>query len=68
MHSLVTQRTLLTETSGLWRNKEDAVKGGQGPQHRQARTIIPKMYEDINVKGFHLIIGDKLEEWRFTKD
>lgn len=52
----------------MWRNKEDAVKGGQGPQHRQARTIIPKMYEDINVKGFHLIIGDKLEEWRFTKD
>jgi hypothetical protein len=65
---VITHEALLTETSGLWRNKEDAVKGGQGPQHRQARTIIPRIYEDINVKGFHLIIGNNLEEWRFKKD
>lgn len=53
--------------SGLWRNKEDAFDGSQGPLHKQARAIIPLMYEDITVKGFHLSIGDNDTEWEFLK-
>lgn len=46
----------------------DAFNGSQGPQHKQAMAIIPSMYETINVKGFHLKIGDQVEEWEFLKD
>ena len=60
-------QTMLT-LIGLWRNKEDAFNGSQGPQHKQARAIIPSMYEDISVKGFHLSIGDNVAEWDFLKD
>ena len=49
----------------LWRSKEDAVKGGQGPWHKQARAIIPDMYEQIAIKGFRLIIEDDVSGWRF---
>jgi len=51
---------------GLWRNREDATKGGKGPWHKQARAIIPRMYEDICVKGLRLLIEDDVCEWEFS--
>ena len=50
---------------GLWRNKEDAVKGGRGPWHKQARAVIPKMYEAIDVKGLRLVVEDDVSSWTF---
>jgi hypothetical protein len=57
----------LTMRVGFWRNKEDAIKGGRGPWHRQARAAIPGMYEQIDVKGLRLIIGEDAESWSFAK-
>ena len=53
---------MLTKT-GFWRLKEDAIKGGRGPWHKQARSIISQMYEEINVKGLRLTIEDEVEAW-----
>lgn len=49
----------------LWRSKEDAVKGGQGPWHKQARAVVPDMYEQISVKGLRFIVEDDVSGWRF---
>ena len=56
-------KRLLTHT-GFWRNKNDAIKGGQGPQHHKARGIIMKTYESINVKGLSLTIEDDVAGWK----
>jgi hypothetical protein len=53
--------------AGIWRSKEDAVKGGQGPWHQQARKVIPQMYEKINIKGLYLTIEDDVSAWHFSK-
>ncbi|KIW64995.1 hypothetical protein, variant [Phialophora macrospora] len=49
----------------FWRSKEDAVNGGRGPWHKQARAAIPNMYEHIDIKGLHLIIEDDVRSWSF---
>ena len=56
---------LLTFPAGLWRNKEDATEGGRGPWHKQARAAISSMYEEIDVKGFRLVIEDDVKSWSF---
>jgi hypothetical protein len=55
----------LTSPPGLWRSKEDAVKGGLGPWHKQARAITPQMYEMIDIKGLSLTIYDGIHSWAF---
>lgn len=50
---------------GLWVKKEDAVAGGTGPMHKQARASIPRMYETINVKGLKLTVDDDVRSWKF---
>ncbi|KIW20885.1 hypothetical protein PV08_01464 [Exophiala spinifera] len=50
----------------VWRNKNDAIKGGTGPWHKQARAIIPRMYEHIDVRGVRLVIEDNVESWSFA--
>ncbi|KAK6380339.1 uncharacterized protein PV06_05513 [Exophiala oligosperma] len=50
----------------VWRNKNDAIKGGTGPWHQQARAIIPRMYEHIDVRGVRLIIEDDVASWTFA--
>ncbi|KIW92384.1 uncharacterized protein Z519_07368 [Cladophialophora bantiana CBS 173.52] len=50
----------------FWRNKEDAVKGGRGPWHKQARAAISNMYEEIDVKGLRFTIEDDVGSWRFS--
>lgn len=49
----------------LWRSKEDAMRGGQGPWHKQARAVISKMYEQISVSGLQLVVEDDVSGWRF---
>ncbi|EHY59494.1 hypothetical protein HRR83_001230 [Exophiala dermatitidis] len=49
----------------LWRSKEDAVNGGRGPWHKQARAAIAQMYEMIDVHGLRLTIEDDVEDWSF---
>ncbi|KEF63360.1 uncharacterized protein A1O9_01337 [Exophiala aquamarina CBS 119918] len=51
----------------LWRSKEDAIKGGRGPWHKQARACIANMYENIDVSGVQLTIGDNVESWHFER-
>lgn len=51
---------------GLWRSKEDAINGGLGPWHKQARAAIAQMYEEIDVKGLLLTIEDDVKDWSFT--
>jgi hypothetical protein len=51
---------------GLWRSKEETVMGGRGPWHKQARTVIPQMYEKIDVKGLRLAIEDDMRDWQLT--
>jgi hypothetical protein len=50
----------------LWRSKEEAVMGGRGSWHKQARTVIPQMYEKIDVKGLRLVIEDDMRDWQFS--
>ncbi|KAI1612093.1 hypothetical protein EDD37DRAFT_633707 [Exophiala viscosa] len=50
----------------LWRSKEDAILGGTGPWHKQARGVISAMYEQIDVKGLRLTIEDDIETWSFA--
>lgn len=57
----------LTTSIGLWRSKEDAIAGGKGPQHKQARGVIPQMYESIDVKGLKLTIEDDVTDWKFEQ-
>jgi hypothetical protein len=51
--------------SGFWRSKQDAIVGGQGPWHKQARAVIAVMYEEIDVKGLRLTIEEDIEGWSF---
>ncbi|KPI45185.1 uncharacterized protein AB675_2319 [Cyphellophora attinorum] len=48
----------------FWTNKEAAIAGGRGPLHKQARAIIPQMYESIHVKGLRFAITDAAREWK----
>ncbi|RMZ87023.1 hypothetical protein DV736_g5753, partial [Chaetothyriales sp. CBS 134916] len=50
----------------FWRHKEDAIKGGLGPWHKQARAIIPQMYEEIHVIGLRLTIDDDVRAFDLT--
>ncbi|OQV08902.1 hypothetical protein CLAIMM_13111 [Cladophialophora immunda] len=50
----------------FWRNKEDAVNGGRGPWHKQARAAISSMYEEIDVKGLRFTIEDDVASWGFS--
>lgn len=54
---------MLTIEAGFWTNKAAAIAGGRGPLHKQARAIIPQMYESINVKGLRFTITDGAQDW-----
>lgn len=51
----------------VWRCKEDAVAGGKGPWHKQARACVRDMYEAIDVSGVRLTVHDGAEGWTFTR-
>jgi hypothetical protein len=52
-----------TFVPGIWRNREDARKGGQGPWHARARAAGTKMYEQILFITLGLNIGDGVGSW-----
>ncbi|EME40561.1 hypothetical protein DOTSEDRAFT_112041, partial [Dothistroma septosporum NZE10] len=47
----------------LWRNHEDAVAGGGGPWHEQARMAARTMYEYIEFGVHQMVVGDGAESW-----
>ncbi|ETN44323.1 uncharacterized protein HMPREF1541_10503 [Cyphellophora europaea CBS 101466] len=47
----------------FWTHKEAAIAGGRGPLHKQARAIIPQMYESINIKGLRFTVKDNVAGW-----
>ncbi|KAK5058937.1 hypothetical protein LTR84_011201 [Exophiala bonariae] len=51
----------------LWRSKEDAINGGRGPWHKQARACIANMYESIDVTGVQLTVEDDVKSWHFER-
>ncbi|KAK5106146.1 hypothetical protein LTS08_000263 [Lithohypha guttulata] len=49
----------------LWRSREDAVKGGRGPWHKQAREVTATIYESISVRGLKLSVEEDVKDWFF---
>ncbi|GIC92079.1 uncharacterized protein Aud_008536 [Aspergillus udagawae] len=49
----------------VWRNREDAHRGGTGPWHRKARAAAREMYEEIVFTTMELVVGDEVREWSF---
>ncbi|KAK4618143.1 UPF0643 protein [Fulvia fulva] len=47
----------------LWRNHEDAVAGGGGPWHKQARMAARTMYEYIDFGVHQMVVGAGAESW-----
>ncbi|KAK4494666.1 hypothetical protein PRZ48_014022 [Zasmidium cellare] len=48
----------------LWRNHSDAVAGGGGPWHKQARAAARVMYDRITFHTHKLTIEDGADEWQ----
>jgi hypothetical protein len=51
---------------GIWRNREDARLGGQGPWHARARAAGSVLYEQIVFTTLGLTIGDGVESWNLS--
>ena len=58
---MLTNLAIANSSLGFWTNKEAAIAGGKGPLHKQARAIIPKMYESIHVTGLRFTILDDVK-------
>lgn len=43
---------------GIWRSREDAIRGGAGPWHAKAMRASVEMYEFIGFKRYDLIFED----------
>lgn len=43
--------------AGIWRSREDAIKGGGGPWHAQAMRAKVEMYERIGFRRYFLVVG-----------
>ena len=52
-------------TAGLWRSHEEAVKGGDGPWHRQARAAAA-LFQSIELRAVHFTIEDDVRNWSFN--
>lgn len=57
-------RFKLIHDAGLWRNHEDAVAGGGGPWHDQARMAARTMYEYIDFGAHDLVVDAGAGSWR----
>lgn len=49
----------------FWRSREDAIKGGRGEWHKQARGVVPRMYERILVVGLTMVVEEGCRGVRF---
>lgn len=52
---------------GVWRNREDAHRGGTGPWHRKARGAAREMYEKIVFTTMELVVENEVGEWSFAE-
>jgi len=55
----------------IWRNREDARRGGLGPWHKKARLAARELYAEIKFTTWKLVISDGaeklwIEEWSST--
>ncbi|OGE56655.1 hypothetical protein PENARI_c003G04177 [Penicillium arizonense] len=50
----------------IWRNRDDARLGGQGPWHARARAAGSVLYEQIVFTTLGLTIGDGVESWNLS--
>lgn len=57
----------LTNAAGIWRNREDAAAGGQGPWHKKARAAAREMYESISFHTHKLVIEGGAEKWQLEE-
>lgn len=49
----------------FWASRQDAVRGGAGPWHAQARRAGRELYESIVFRTHRFTVGDGAEAWRF---
>ncbi|KAH9827870.1 UPF0643 protein [Teratosphaeria destructans] len=47
----------------VWRDREDARAGGQGPWHARARSSAGELYEQINFFTHRFFVGNGAERW-----
>ncbi|KAF2764342.1 hypothetical protein EJ03DRAFT_32472 [Teratosphaeria nubilosa] len=47
----------------VWRDREDARAGGQGPWHARARSSAGELYEQINFFAHRFFVGNGAERW-----
>lgn len=52
---------------GIWRDREDARRGGAGPGHAQATQAARKMYQEWFVERLRLTVDPKAGTWRFSE-
>jgi len=53
--------------TGLWRNREDARRGGTGPWHKKARLAAKELYENIEFTTWEFVIEDGVSGWSLHK-
>ena len=53
-------------STGIWRSKDDAKRGGSGPWHKQARDSAKDLYEQIVFTTLELVVDDGVGSWVFS--
>ena len=51
---------------GVWRSRQDARLGGQGPWHAKARAAARELYEEIVFTTMKLVIEDDFRSWHIS--
>ncbi|KAJ5279881.1 hypothetical protein N7478_005253 [Penicillium angulare] len=51
----------------IWRNRNDARSGGQGPWHAKARAAGRELYEHIVFQTMKLVIENDVASWRISE-
>ncbi|KAI7785453.1 uncharacterized protein LA080_007290 [Diaporthe eres] len=56
-------RNLRNLATCIWRNRDDARKGGTGPAHKEAIKAVRTMYAEWRIDQHRLIIRDGVSSW-----
>ncbi|KAI9365552.1 hypothetical protein DFJ73DRAFT_605829, partial [Zopfochytrium polystomum] len=51
----------------VWREREDARRGGTGPWHARARAAAREYYEEVDFRTYRFWIGEGAREWELTE-
>ncbi|KAJ0104106.1 uncharacterized protein J7T55_007032 [Diaporthe amygdali] len=60
-------RNLRNLATCIWRNREDARRGGTGPAHKEAIKAVRTMYAEWRIDQHRLIIRDGLSSWEMIE-